>query len=49
MYRTTDLLSSVWTNIVSQTDIPGSGGVDALTDPSPPGEQGFYRIGVRLP
>ncbi len=38
-----------WSNIASQTDIPGSGGVEALTDPSPSGGQGFYRLGVRLP
>ncbi len=48
LYGTPDLISGVWTSISSQTDIPGSGGVDALTDPSPPNAPGFYRLGVRL-
>jgi hypothetical protein len=49
LYYTTNVTSGVWTNIPSQTAIAGSGGVDALTDPSPTGAQRFYRIRVGLP
>ena len=45
----TSLTSGAWTNIPSQTDIPGSGGLDVLTDPSPNGTLRFHRIGVRVP
>ncbi|MEI6389903.1 MAG: hypothetical protein WCT12_02255 [Verrucomicrobiota bacterium] len=45
----TSLTSGAWTNIPSQTDIPGSGGLDVLTDPSPNGTPRFHRIGVRVP
>ena len=49
LYYATNLTSDVWTNIPSQTDIPGSGGVDALADSPPTGTQRLYRIGVHLP
>ncbi len=49
LYYATNLISGVWTNIPSQTDVPGSGGRDALADPSPSDRQRFYRIGVHLP
>lgn len=49
LYYGTNLTSGAWTNILSQTDIPGSGGVDVLTDPTPTTAQRFYRIGVALP
>jgi hypothetical protein len=49
LYYRTNLTSGGWTNMPPRTDLPGSGGVDTLTDPSPTGEQRFYRIGVRLP
>ena len=49
LYYRTNLTSGAWTNIPSQTDIPGSGGVDALTDAVSSGTQHFYRIGVRVP
>jgi hypothetical protein len=49
LYYRTNLTAGEWANIPSQTDIPGSGGVDALTDPVPDGAQHFYRVGVRQP
>jgi PKD repeat protein len=49
LYYATNLTSGAWTNIPSQTDISGSGGVDALSDSSPADTQRFYRIGVRVP
>ncbi len=49
LYYATNLASSAWTNIPSQTEIPGSGGVGVLTDPSPAGRYRYYRVGVRLP
>ena len=49
LYSTANFPSGAWTNIPSQTGIPGSGGVDALTDAAPTGTQRFYRIGVSLP
>ena len=49
LYYTTNLTSGVWTSIPPQTSIPGSGGVDRLTDPLPADSQRFYRIGARLP
>ena len=49
LYYRTDLTAGGWTNIPSQTGIPGSGGVDTLTDPSPTDTQRSYRIGVSTP
>lgn len=49
LHYSTNLISGAWTNIPSQTDIPGSGGVVSLTDPSSKGAQRYYRIGVRVP
>ena len=48
LYYCTNLTSGSWTNIPTQTDISGSGGVDTLTDPSPTDTQRFYRLGVNL-
>ena len=47
LYYSANLTS--WTALPSQTDITGSGGVDALTDPSPTGSARFYRVGVQSP
>jgi PKD repeat protein len=49
LYYRTNLTSGGWINIPSQTAIPGSGGVDQLTDPSPSGSQRFYLISVQMP
>ncbi len=49
LYYQTSLSAGGWTNIPSQTALPGSGGVDRLTDPSPSAAQRFYRIGVQIP
>lgn len=49
LYYRTDLTAGGWTNIPSQTGIPGSGGVDTLTDPSPTDGQRSYRVGVSMP
>ena len=49
LYYRTNLTSGAWTNLATQTAIPGSGRVDALSDPAPTGKQRFYRVGVRLP
>jgi hypothetical protein len=48
-YYRTNLTSGDLINIPSQTDLPGSGGVDTLSDPLPADAQRFYRLGVRLP
>jgi hypothetical protein len=44
----TNLVSAVWTNVPGQIDVPGSGGMDALTDATN-GAPKFYRLGVRAP
>jgi PKD repeat protein len=49
LFFTTNLASGVWSNVPSQTDIPGTGQVEALADPSPGGGSRFYRVGVRVP
>jgi hypothetical protein len=49
LYYRTNLTSCAWINIPSQTDIPGSGGVDRLIDPETASTPRFYRLGVRVP
>ncbi len=49
LYQTTNLTSGGWISVPLQTDVPGSGAVDTLTDPSPTDTQRFYRLGVSLP
>ncbi len=49
LYYTTNLATGVWYSISSQTNIPGSGGVDSLNDTNAGSAPRFYRIGVQLP
>ena len=49
LYSRTNLTSGTWTNIPTQTDISGSGGMDTLADPSPADAERFYRLGARVP
>ena len=49
LYYTTNLATGVWHLVSSQTNIPGSGGVDSLNDANTGSAQRFYRIGVQLP
>ena len=49
LYCRTNLNLGAWTNIPSQTDIPGSGSVDGLLDPETASTPRFYRLGVRVP
>ena len=50
LYYSTDLVSGTWTAVSSQTNIPGTGGVETLTDPAPVNlTKEFYRVGVTVP
>jgi len=49
LYYSTDLASGYWTPVPFQTNIPGSGGVDSLSDTNISSAQRFYRIGVAVP
>jgi lysozyme family protein len=49
LWYATNMLSGSWVNVPSQTGIPGTGGVDFLTDPVPAGSSLFYRVSVQLP
>ena len=43
-----DLVAGLWQSVPGQTRIPGSGGLDALSDPKPQ-DASFYRIVVEEP
>ena len=45
---TTNVVPVVWAEVPGQVDVPGSGGLDALTDTTN-GLRRFYRLGVRAP
>lgn len=49
LYYRTNLPSGTWANLPLQTAVPGNGGVDSLTGPSPAATQRFYRVGVQEP
>lgn len=49
LYCATNLPAGGWTNLPFQTDVPGSGSLNVLTDSVPAGSRLFYRVGVRLP
>ncbi len=49
LYSAADLTSGAWVPVPGKINITGSGGVDALADPSPTGERRIYRIGVQVP
>jgi hypothetical protein len=49
VYWSAEAASGSWTNLPSQTDVPGSGGVDTLAVPMPGVARGFFRMGVRTP
>jgi hypothetical protein len=44
----TNLVPAIWAEVPGQIDVPGSGGMDALTDATN-GAPKFYRLGVRAP
>ena len=46
--RTTNLLQAAWDDVPGQTNVAGSGGLQALPDTNQ-FQRGFYRIGVRMP
>ena len=39
--------AGTWTNVVSQIDLPGNGGVLLLNDPDPVVQTRYYRVSVR--
>ena len=43
LYACTNLTGAVWTPVPGQTDIPGTGARQTLTDPAP-GPNRFYRV-----
>ncbi|HZJ13949.1 MAG TPA: right-handed parallel beta-helix repeat-containing protein [Chthoniobacteraceae bacterium] len=51
LFSTTDLAAQpvVWTPVPGQTNVPGTGGLDTLTDSSFASPREFYRVGVEVP
>jgi len=47
LYVSPDLKS--WTAVPGQSGIPGTGGTQTLTDPTPQGAARFYRVGASIP
>ena len=49
-FSSADLMgaNTVWTNVPGQLDVPGNGGLHALTDTNAASAR-FYRVGVKLP
>ncbi len=49
LWRSADLSDGSWETVSGQIAIPGSGGMDLLSDPSPLPDRCFYRVSVALP
>lgn len=47
LQRRDNLLAVGWTNVMTQTDIQGAGGLDSLQDTTAAARQ-FYRVGVKV-
>lgn len=47
LQRRADLQTGAWTNVVTQTDIPGAGGLTSLQDTTATTQQ-FYRVEVKV-
>ena len=48
LYGADDIRTNGWTNLPSQTDVPGAG-TNVLTDDAGSRTQRYYRVGVQLP
>lgn len=48
LFACTNLTGGAWTNVLGQTDVPGTGGLQSLTDTNTR-PRAFYRLGVKLP
>jgi len=49
LLRSTDLSDGSWEAVAGQADIPGTDGIDNLTDSSPPPTRCFYQVSVAQP
>jgi hypothetical protein len=48
LFYTTDLAQGVWSNVPTQTGLPGTGELMTLSETNP-AATGFYRVGVQVP
>jgi hypothetical protein len=49
LYADADLSTGTWSNVSGQANVPGTGGLLTLTNPSPANLPMFFRVGVQLP